>query len=76
MREKPLAGNQPVNVIIYRIVMMDSRIGAITSRITRVQPISRARRKIVGGTDHRVLRFCFVKKRATLEEAVNRLIKL
>jgi methionine aminotransferase len=28
------------------------------------------------GTDNKVLRFCFAKKEATLEEAVNRLIKL
>lgn len=30
----------------------------------------------VSGIDHKVVRFCFVKKEATLEEAVNRLIKL
>ncbi len=30
----------------------------------------------VNGDDHQVLRFCFVKKEATLEEAVNRLRKL
>jgi methionine aminotransferase len=30
----------------------------------------------VSGTDHKVVRFCFVKKEATLEEAVNSLIKL
>ncbi len=28
------------------------------------------------GTDNKVLRFCFAKKEATLEEAVNRLVKL
>jgi methionine aminotransferase len=28
------------------------------------------------GTDNKVLRFCFAKKESTLEEAVNRLVKL
>ena len=28
------------------------------------------------GTDNKVLRFCFSKKESTLEEAVNRLLKL